>query len=320
MTMRLTVQKRRRVISPSHFGLVLQSFIFQRLLILGALAGMAGIPCYCGQQDRIEKPLPVLDEFLREVKNRLHSDDSLLRSYTYKEKETTRSLDGKGNLQKTEEKIYDVYPSPEPDQTYRRLIAKDGKPVSQKEIEKQDRENNKKLNDYARKLEREGTGRRERRLAKEAEEKRKEEKAIDDLFRIYEIIMEGREWIDKHPAIVLSFKPRPGVKPQTDEGKTLAKIAGRAWISEREFEVIRIEARLIDDITFGWGLVSRLNKGAMVALLRRKINNEIWLPAEARFTGRARLLLLKSMNLDLTSRYYDFRKFVVKTEIRYGKD
>jgi len=63
----------------------------------------------------------------------------------------------------------------------------------------------------------------------------------------------------------------------------------------------------------GLGLLARLHKGSRASLLRRKVNGEIWLPAQARFSGSARLLLFKGLRLDGLSEYSDYRKFQVAT-------
>jgi hypothetical protein len=291
----------------------------RRYSVIVLLTALIAIPAFPWQEAQDEKPLPDLDAFIKELRGRLHADQTLLNSYTYTEKQTIRSLDGKGNLKSVQESVYEIYPSIDPDQTYRRLISRDGKPTPPEELAKRDGEYDKKASEYRRKLEREGAEERERRLARENEEKRKEERAIEDLFRLYEIRMEGREWIGEHAAIVLSFQPRPRVKPQTDEGKILTKVSGRAWFNEQEYELMRIEAALLDSLSRGWGLLLRLNKGAKVALERRKINDEIWLPVEVHFTGRARLLLLKGLNVDYLSRYSDFLKFDVETQMQFRK-
>lgn len=293
---------------------------FGRLLFLAVILAFTGVPARPQTQTQSEKPLPALDDFLKEVRKHLSSDRLLLSQYTYTEKVTVRELDGKGKIKSTHESIYEVYPSHEPGLTYRRQIAKDGKPTSPQDLEKQDRKQDKKLKDHEKKLEREGIGARERRLAKEAEEERKEEIAIDEMFRLYQIRMEGRETLDEHPAVILSFQPRPDYRPKTDEGKILAKIAGRAWFNEQDCELARMEVKLIDNISLGWGLLARLNRGAAGVLQRRKINNEIWLPAEVHFTGSARLLLLKGMNVDFRGQYSDFLKFTVETQVKFRKD
>jgi hypothetical protein len=294
---------------------------FWRLLFLAFIMGIAGVvPAPSQAQTLSEKPLPTLDDFLKEVRTHLRSDRLLLSHYTYTEKVTVRALDGKGKVKSTHESVYEVYPSFEPGLTYRRRIAKDGKPIRPQDLEKQDREQDKKLREHAKKVEDEGTGERERRQAKEAEEKRKEETAIDEMFQLYRIKMEGREVLNEHPTIILSFQPQPGYKPRTDEAKILARVAGRAWFSEADHELVRIEVKVIDNISFGWGVLARLNKGATGILQRRKINDEIWLPADVQFTGSARLLLVKGLNVDFSSQYSDFLKFTVETQVKFRKD
>ena len=291
---------------------------FWRLSLLAVILGIVVAPVR--PQVQSEQPLPALEDFLGEVRKHLRSDQLLLSQYTYTERDTVRELDRKGKHKATHESIYEVYPSYESKLTYRRLIAKDGKPTDPKELEKQDRKYDDKLKEHARKLEREGAGERERRLAREAEEKQKEDIAIEEMFRLYRIDMEGRELLEEHPTIILSFQPRPGFKPRTDEGKILAKVAGRAWISEADYELVRIEVKLIDNISLGWGLLARLNRGAAGVLRRQKINGEIWLPTEVHFTGSARLLLVKGTNVDFSGQYSDFLKFTVETQVRFRKD
>ena len=264
-----------------------------------------------------EKPLPELAPFLQEVRKHLRSDRLLLSQYTYTLKNTERHLDGNGNVKKTEVEVYEIYPSLEEGQGYERKVERDGKPIGAKELEKQDREHEKKTAERARKLEREGPTEREKRLAKEAEERRKENEEIDEMFHLYEIVIVGREDVDGHTAIVLDFRPRPDFKTRTDAGKILKKMAGRAWVNESDRELIRIEAELIDNLSFGMGVLARLNKGAKAYFQRRRVNDEIWLPAEAHFTGTGRLLLLKGLRIDARSEFSDYKKFTVETSVSY---
>ena len=289
------------------------------LICLALTAGWIRPAPFPEQDPQAGPPLPELDGFLQEVRLRLRSDQLLLSQYTYTEKQTMRRLDGKGKVSSVEERVYEVYPSLEEDLNYRRLVSENGKPRNPKDLAKSDRDHDRKAQEWARKLEREGTDERARRLAKEAEEKRKEDRAIDEMLALYRIRMTGREVLDGHDAILLEFEPRTGFKPRTREGKVLAKIAGKAWVCEADYEVIRVEVRLIDTISFGLGLLARLNKGATAEFQRRKLNDEIWLPAEARFTGTGRLLLLKGVRINATSEFSDYLKFSVETRIQYRK-
>jgi hypothetical protein len=262
-----------------------------------------------------EKPLPELQSFLKEIRKNLFSDRLLLSQYTFLEKSTQLHLEKNGKVKKTEERLVEVYPSLEPGQSYRRLIAKDGKPVDSKELEEQDRKHDRNMQELLRKRENESARDKEKRLAREAEERRKEGLLIDELFQLYDIHVVGREILDGYPAIQLAFRARPNAKPRSRETKTMMKIAGRAWFSETEFQVIRLEAELQDTVSVGLGMLARLNKGAKAVFLRRKVNDEIWLPAESRFTGSARIMLLKGLNIDTRTEYSEYRKFSVQTSV-----
>jgi hypothetical protein len=267
---------------------------------------------------RSSENLPELDAFLRGVREHLRSDRLLQIQYTYNLKETETQLDKKGNPKKIEVKEYEVYPSLDEEFNYMRLISKNGSPLDPEKIEKQDREHDKKMREQARDLEKEGTDEHTRRLQREAKEKHKEDEIIDELFRLYDIKMAGREMLDGRSAIQLTFQPFPNAKPSLKEGKILVKVAGRVWFCEEDHQLMRLEADLIDNISFGLGLLARLNKGAKAIFVRRRVNDEVWLPAEAHFSGTARVLLLKGIRIKTDSEYSNYKKFTVDASVKFG--
>ena len=133
-----------------------------------------------------------------------------------------------------------------------------------------------------------------------------------------EIQVAGRETIDGRSTVLVTFRPRPGFKPQTKGGKVLQKLAGRAWIDESEKQLVRIDAELLEALGVGPAGVFRLQKGAHAFFERRRVNGEIWLPAAARFTGAAKVLLFTLGRLDARSEYGDYRKFSVSTSTEIG--
>ena len=58
--------------------------------------------------------------------------------------------------------VYEVYPHPEEELTYRRLIERDGRPVSAKEMAEQDRDYREKLDAWQRRMAQRGQLRIER--------------------------------------------------------------------------------------------------------------------------------------------------------------
>ena len=258
--------------------------------------------------DAGERPLPELAPFLQEVRERLHSDEVLLDQYTFTEKHTERELDARGGVRKVKTETYEVYPSLEPGHTYRRLVEKNGRALDARELAAEDRKHEKKVADdgTSEEIER-------RRAARLAQSRKREESGVQQVFRIYDITVSGREILDGRPSIVLSFRPRPNVEASGRAGRVLKVLAGRAWIDEEDRQLVRVDAELVDNLSLGLGVLARLHKGSRASLLRRKVNGEIWLPAQARFSGSARLLLFKGLRLDGLSEYSDYRKFQVAT-------
>jgi len=51
---------------------------------------------------------------------------------------------------------------------------------------------------------------------------------------------------------------------------------------------------------------------------RRKVNNEVWLPAELKVDASGRTLLFRPFTLDTVTTYSDYRKWSVETSVTYG--
>jgi len=279
----------------------------RRALIVGALVVLASAARAGDEPDLA--PLPDLHRFLNEVRERLHTDEYLLDQYTFTERHTERHLDSQGRTEKVIAEVFEVYPSAEPGQTYRRLVARDGKALDAKELAKEDRKREEKTAlDSTRTAQL-------KRLEAKAEARSREQKAVEELFRVYDMAIVGRELLAGRRTILVTFRPRDDFEPTTKSGKILKKFTGRAWIDEGDRQVVRVEGDLLDDLSFGLGILARLRKGARAELVRRKVNDEIWLPAEARFVGHARVLLVKNVRLDTLSEYSDYKKFTVATDM-----
>jgi hypothetical protein len=270
------------------------------LLALGALLVFTAP---ASSRDEPAAALPDARAFLAEVRERLHTDDFLLDQYTFTEKQTERRLDGNGNVTKVTSASYEVYPSAEPGHTYRKLVERDGKLLPEDDLAREDRKQQEKEAKAA-----------ARSPEVQAERRRKEAEVVDELFRLYDIRIVGRETLQGRGAILVTFASRPGVETTTKPGKILKKFSGRAWIDEADRQLVRVEAELTDDLSFGLGILAKLKKGARAEMQRRKVNDEIWLPAEARFVGNARLFLVKGLHIDTLSQYSDYKKFTVATE------
>jgi hypothetical protein len=118
----------------------------------------------------------------------------------------------------------------------------------------------------------------------------------------------GRATWQGEPAIVIAFEPRPGAPLRSREARIAHAFTGRVWVHEHEYEVMRIEATAVDDVSFGFGMIARLHKGLRASFERRRVDG-VWLPSETRFTGTGRALLVRKLAIDFVRTYDSYRRF-----------
>ncbi len=274
-----------------------------------ALMCFAGVRAFT--QDR---PLPDLTTFLAQARTKLQTDDERRRSYVYVETQRERKLDGSGNVRGESVKIVESYPPlPGEDERWERVLEEGGKRKTEAELARQDADRRKAAEAVAKRLSTQTPADRAK-AARAIEQDRKEALArINDIFVVYDIRMTGRERIEGHDAIALTLEPRPGARPATREGKWMAYFRCRAWVSETDYELVKLSAAAIRDANIGFGMLARLNTGTEMTFTRRFVNNEVWLPARADYTIKARVLMLKRYLQGGTIEFSNYRKFTVDT-------
>jgi hypothetical protein len=264
------------------------------------------------------RPLPDLKAFAAEVRQRLLGDRVLQSQYMYIEHRKELSVSKLGKVSDGPLKVYEVYPSVEPGNAYKRLIAVDGKPLSAEELDEQDRKHREDLQKEKKRRARETPEERRRREKEEQEERAHDQAVIDEIFALYDITLVGRETIGGHETVVARLEPRVAYQPRVEEGDWMKKVRVRAWVSEADYQVVKAEAEVIEDITVGWGIIGRLHKGSHGMFERRKVNDEVWLPARERFTATGRSLLFRTFSIDALTTWSDYRKRSAEDGLRVG--
>ena len=262
-----------------------------------------------------ERPLPDYQAFTAEVRKHLATDEERQSGYMFIERRTEQKVDGSGRPTSESIKVFEVYPGLPGEERYRRLVEENGRRLSAGKLAQQDRDREQEVQSYVK--DQASEPRRQKAMREHEKARRRYEAAIDDLFRIYDIRMIRREPIDGHDAIVATLDPRQTVRPQTDDGRIMQKFKARAWVSESDYELVRVEVEAIQDLSFGMGLLARVHKGTVATYERRKVNNEVWLPAKVTWMASGRLLLLRRLRLRGISEFSGYRKFSVDTSTTY---
>jgi hypothetical protein len=264
------------------------------------------------------QPLPDQDAFLIETRKHLQTDSTLQSSYVYVETRRALKLDKSGRVREESVKVFESHPGLPGEERWERLVSEDGRPVPADELARQDRERQQKATEMVQRLARnssEELARQERQLHKA---RRERDDALSDIYNVFEIRMIGRERVEEHDTIAFVLTPRRDAKPKTRAGEQIRHFRVRAWVSENDHELVKLEAEAIDDLTSGLGVLARLHKGARLSFLRRKVNGEVWLPAVVSYNGNARVGLLVTLRRSGTSEFSGYRKYSVDTLERFS--
>lgn len=72
------------------------------------------------------------------------------------------------------------------------------------------------------------------------------------------------------------FRPNPAFDPPDLETQILPAMSGEILIDSVQQRVVRIQAHLDEDVSYGWGILGRLNKGGWIAIDQADIGNGQW--------------------------------------------
>jgi len=126
--------------------------------------------------------------------------------------------------------------------------------------------------------------------AREKYQKRQHERAdfLDAMSDAYIVKWVGQEMHGGRSCDVFDLTPNPDFHPRTMFQSALAHVTAKIWVDHDSDELVRGEAHILSDISFGGGLLGKLYRGGSVSMEQAEVAPGIWLPTrtEYEFTGR----------------------------------
>jgi hypothetical protein len=241
-------------------------------------------------------------EIVRRSTEENRRNEKLTESYTFIERQDERGFDSRGRAQRHAVKSYDVTLTE--GSPYRRLIARDDKPLPPDE----ERAERQKLEKSIAQRRSETPAQREKRLADWRHKREREREFLREVPDAFDFRMAGEETLGGRRVYVIDATPRGDFKPRSNDGKLLTKMKGRLWIDAETYDWAKAEAQTVDTISFG-GFALRVGPGTRFTLDQVRVNGEIWLPKQVTVTYQARLLLFKKLAGQVDYTYSDYKKF-----------
>ena len=243
-------------------------------------------------------PLPDIRRLMQEVQEHQRQLDKIRENYTYNSSNITQEIDSNGQVKKTEnEELEHFFVN---SHRITRLVKKDGKPLGDKEQEKETE--------------------RVTKLVEKAEKTPPDQElegqtiGIARILEIMDVRNPRRETYRGRPTIVFDFAGRKDVKTHGLAEDASKKLQGTIWIDEADRQVAHMDVSFNDNFRVGGGLLASIQKGSNFHFDQAPVNGELWLPTGAEGAMQARVLLMKNIRGHFTERDYDYKRFRVETQ------
>ena len=233
----------------------------------------------------------------------------LARNYTFMEHSVQRQFDDLGRVKSVRSRLFDV--TIQEQSPYRRLIARDGQPLSAAEQAAE-------MANLQRSIEerrRETPAQRAKRMQEWEKRRERQRRFLREIPLAFDFTLLREEHIEGRPVWVIRATPKPDYRPQTTEGRVLAKLAGTLWIDQTDYQWVKLEASAVETITFGWLLV-RVARGASIQAEQTRVHEKLWLPKHVVATYRARIGLVKLISGQHEITYSNYRKFQAESHFQ----
>jgi hypothetical protein len=236
-----------------------------------------------------------VDAILQRNREASKQNEERAKQYTYVEETDNFEYDKHGERKKTGSETHDVIFVE--GETYKQLVARDGKPLPPKEEAKE-----------------------EKKLQQTAEERRKARRkglfnfsrsfgvSSEDLDKLCDRRLVGEEEVRGRKAWVIEFTPRKDHVPANRHEKDLYSFQVKAWVDEEEGVTSKFLLLSVADGSF-------MKPGSSLMFESAKINDDAWLPVLTIFDARIQIALVIRDSVRSESQNSDFKKFDVKSTI-----
>ncbi|MGC2694349.1 MAG: hypothetical protein WA738_01015 [Candidatus Angelobacter sp.] len=91
-----------------------------------------------------------------------------------------------------------------------------------------------------------------------------------------------------------TFRPNPGFSPKDRETQMYRGMEGEMWLEPAQERIVRVEGKLVKDVSFGWGILGHLNKGGIYEIAQTQVAHGVWRIAALNVDVKGRVFLVDS--------------------------
>jgi len=212
--------------------------------------------------------------------------------YTYMERDEDRRLDSRGLVKSNDTEVTKM--AVVNGARLEQLVEHNGNPPSAEDQRRnaEDRE----------KLKHETSEERTVRLG----EAGKNRSYLRDAVEAFDFQLVGEDIVEGRPTYVLQATPHPGYRAHSKYGKVFSKVEGKLWIDKQTFGCVKVNGEVTQAFSMGL-FVARVQSGSHIFLDEVYVGDDTWAPKRIEVRANARILFLKTLDIDRILTYSDYR-------------
>ena len=129
---------------------------------------------------------------------------------------------------------------------------------------------------------------------------------LRDVVEAFDFRLVGEEIVGGRPAYVLHATPHPGYHAHGKYAKMFSKVEGRLWVDKQNFGWIKVDGQVTQSFSMGL-ILARVERGSHIIMEQTCVGEAIWVPKRIEIRATARILFLKSLDIQRTLTYTDYR-------------
>jgi hypothetical protein len=129
---------------------------------------------------------------------------------------------------------------------------------------------------------------------------------LRDLLEAFDFHLIGEEIVGGRPTYIFQATPHPGYHAHGKYGKIFSKVEGKLWVDKQDFGWIKVDGEVTESFSMGI-FVARVQRGSHIIMEQTCVGDAVWVPKRLEMRASARILFLKSLDIDRILTYWDYR-------------
>jgi hypothetical protein len=129
---------------------------------------------------------------------------------------------------------------------------------------------------------------------------------LQDVLEAFDFQLVGEETVGGRPAYVLHATPHPGYHAHGKYAKMFSRVEGKLWVDKQDFGWLKVDGQVTQSFSLGL-ILARVERGSHIIMEQTCVGDAVWVPKRIEIRATARILFLKSLDIQRTLTYTDYR-------------